>query len=361
MCTNAKTDQLLDVSEIRRQIKADLPATAFGRAPEQGVIMIVVNMVVLGIFFLMVKYSPSWYVGLAASVVLGQCFATLAFLAHDAMHGSIVANAKVQKCLGYLGFYPFFISPYLWRYWHVKAHHGRTNSPCDPDVIMNKEEHQGSRFARFYVNLIPSESTRFAGIFFFLYWFTIQGQHVLWGSFFNIRWELGGFSSDRKKAVRDTAIYLGLWTGVALIAGAYISVFIIILPMFIGNTIIMLFIVSQHTYRPRVNEGGENHPLKNTVSVRVPRWLDVINIHFSRHVEHHLFPSMSHKYLPLVTDWLRNNLKEHYLNPSIVDSTKIVFGTPRVYENNRYLNSPGDDSSRRIDTMAISRLLRNRY
>ncbi|QCN99920.1 hypothetical protein D3093_32310 (plasmid) [Azospirillum argentinense] len=334
-------DTMPDIATLRRRIMADLPADAFRNVPSKALLFIPLGAIVLGAVWIAGSRDLPWYGLLALSVVLGQVYATSAFLAHEVLHGSVVKSRALANFLGYFGLYPFLVSPHLWRVWHVRAHHGNTNSSRDPDVIVNLDEYRETFLARIWTRFIPCSRQRIAGTFFFLYWFTLHGQNILWFNRHYKHWNFSDYGFRRFRASMDTLGYLLFWGGIWYILGTYNSLFIILIPMMIGNAILLAFIATEHTCLPRFPV-GENHPLKNSVSARVPALVDKLNLNFSNHVEHHLFPTMNYSKTPLVRQWLRNNMSPHYLEPSLATCFRVLFSSPRVYCENDCLCYPDD-------------------
>lgn len=346
---------LLDVVELRRRIRKDLPKEAFENVPSKALLFIPLNLLFLAAAYIAHRYDMEWYWLVAISLVLGQVFATIAFLAHDVMHGTVVKSRKLMIFIAHFGLYPFLVSPHLWRVWHVAAHHGRTNTSRDPDAIVNLDEYRAVPFARLWTKLIPCSRNPISGLIFFSYWFTAHGQHVLWFNRLYKDWDLDSYGFNRTRAIVDTVIYVLFWAAIAVWLGPYKSLFIVFIPMIVGNAILLLFIANEHTYLPRSETGKTEHPLVNTVSVRVPPIIDKLNLNFSNHVEHHLFPSMNYKYTPLVRDWLRRNMADYYLEPTLGQSLRILFGTPRVYADAHHLCYPADVECTKVDTRQISK------
>jgi fatty acid desaturase len=80
--------------------------------------------------------------------------------------------------------------------------------------------------------------------------------------------------------------------------------------------------------------------LSTTLSLSSPRWLDAIHLHFSHHVEHHLFPTLSHRYYPLVRASLRRRAGTRYFAPTHWGALRVLYATPRHYAENNVLVNP---------------------
>jgi fatty acid desaturase len=342
--------------EIRQRIKNDLPAEAFERVPSKALLLVPLVGTVGALVYLVHRNDLSWYWLAAVSIVLGQIYATSAFLAHEISHGSVVRSKRLSDFLAYFGLYPFLVSPHLWRVWHVQAHHGRTNTERDPDVIVNLDEYRNTPLAKLWTRFVPCSRQRIAGTIFFFYWFTLHGQNILWFHRHYKHWDFNSYSFSWWRAIAETIGYLFFWVALLYTVGWYKGMFVVIIPMMIGNVILLSFIATEHTCLPR-SEVGDNHPLRNSVSARVPWLVDKLNLNFSNHVEHHLFPSMNYKHTSLVREWLRQNMKEHYLEPSLLQSFRALFGSPRIYCDNEHLCYPDDVDGTKMEIKRLRGML----
>ena len=265
---------------LRRTIIRTFPYQVFDRRPLQILLYI---PIVAGMYFLatwMNHVSHPWYLMLLGSLELSVLVSAAVFLAHEVLHGSVVKSKLLQDLAGYIGFAPFLVSPYLWRFWHNKAHHGHTNQGnYDPDSFGTLDRCEREPTTRFVTKLAPG-SGHFLSYIFLFYWFTFHGQVILWLG----RYSYAFRSFNRKRAVFDSALMLGFWGYLAWNIGWYGSFFTIVIPMLLGNFTIMSYIATNHFLRPQ-----SDHPLVNSMSITSPRWVDALHFNFSHHVEHHLF------------------------------------------------------------------------
>ena len=74
-------------------------------------------------------------------------------------------------------------------------------------------------------------------------------------------------------------------------------------------------------------DGFEN-TLKTTVSLKIPKWIDFIHLHFSHHVEHHLFPGASHKLFPELREVLLKDFKDEYKILSWSKAIRLILERP---------------------------------
>jgi fatty acid desaturase len=76
-----------------------------------------------------------------------------------------------------------------------------------------------------------------------------------------------------------------------------------------GSVFSSLYLLTQHGLHPL---SVRPDALRGTTSIALPRWLDVLHVHHSYHVEHHLFPSLNSDYYPHVSQLLRERYAAAY-------------------------------------------------
>jgi len=110
-----------------------------------------------------------------------------------------------------------------------------------------------------------------------------------------------------------------------------------VLPLIVANTIVMLFIMTNHNLSPL---GKINDPLVNSLSVRLPRVLEWLTLDFGFHAEHHLFPRMSTRHGRVVRDVLRAQFPERYQSLPLLTALGRLYRTARVYRDDVTLIDP---------------------
>src|SRR5262249_40575982 len=93
-----------------------------------------------------------------------------------------------------------------------------------------------------------------------------------------------------RRAIVATLTGGSVWAAVAFLVGARPVGFADVLPLIVANTIVMMFIMTNHNLSPL---SPVNDPLVNSLSVTLPRALEWLTLDFGFHTEHHLFPAMS--------------------------------------------------------------------
>ncbi|SMF00475.1 fatty acid desaturase family protein [Pseudobacteriovorax antillogorgiicola] len=318
--------------QIKRAIINELGQRTLRSHPWQALLYLPIVGGIATITAVVIQNDFVWQLNLALSVLLAMFYGAAVFLAHEAMHGSIVRNAIGQEIMGYLGFTLFLVSPHLWRVWHNKNHHGHTNQGNrDPDSFGTIDRYERVRSTRFVTQLAPGGRSWLSYLFLF-YWFTFHGQVVLW---IQSKFLHDFKGTNRKRAFVDTSLMLAFWVALGLSAGAYKSIFVILIPMVLGNFTIMSYIATNHFLMPQ-----DPHPLKNSMGINTSRFFDIIHFNFSHHIEHHLFPSVNWSQFPKIRRWLQKNYPEDYTAPSHGQALRLLYSTPRIYRDPEVLCDP---------------------
>ncbi len=338
--------------ELRHRIRSELPEDTFERQPWRALWFVPLTALGVGGIVMIITVRPAWYWALLIGLVVGHCIATLGFLAHETLHGSLVSSARLQTFLGYVGFAPMLVSPTLWRTWHNQVHHGKTNrSNADPDGFGTLSRFEKAPSTRFVARLAPG-SRRPMSYLFLTYWFMFHGQVVLWLQAPQMR----SFARmDHRRARIDSVVALLVWVVVAVLAGPWLALFAVVVPLAVANVVVMGYIATNHFLRPLTRA---NDPLENSMSVTTPEVIDRLHFRFSHHVEHHLFPTMSAKQAPRVRRWLQANEAERYVSPPHWKAILFLYRTPRVYLDSTTLVDPDDPAGRRADTSELADALR---
>lgn len=332
---------------LRRRIRDELPPDTFEPRPARALWFLPLSATAIASVGALVVVRPAWWWSLALAFVIGHCLAAMGFLAHEALHGSIVSSTKIQTFLGYLGFAPVGVSPALWRVWHNQVHHAKTNmGDADPDSFGTIRRYRKAPSTRFVARLAPG-SRHWSSAFFLTYWFTFHAQIVLW---IQSKYMRTFANLNRRRAKLDTLASFVGWIALATVAGWY-SVYALLIPVMVANAIVMSYIATNHFMRPQMET---NDPIENSMSVTTAPLVDRLHFNFSHHVEHHLFPRMSGASAPAVRAWLREHEGERYVSPPHPVAVAALYRTPRVYLDATTLVDP-EDLTRTVSTDALAR------
>jgi fatty acid desaturase len=147
---------------------------------------------------------------------------------------------------------------------------------------------------------------------------------------------------ERTLAIVERVAMAALWTALGLLIGGGAFVFAFVIPLLIGNAIVMGYILTNHSLSPLTDV---NDPLLNSLSVTAPRLVEILHLDFGLHVEHHLFPAMSSKYAPLVRNELLARWPERYQSMPLFQALWLLMRTPRIYLDAVTLVEPRDGRS----------------
>jgi fatty acid desaturase len=324
---------LYPLSKYVRELKPSLPADAFQPARSR-LWFIPVHLAVIVVAALAIARGwVPWPVVPVLSLVIGGAFACLTFVAHEGLHGGIVRGKRAKHVVGWIGFMPFVLSPRLWVAWHDRVHHANANMPEDPDMYPTLAEYQANKQIRKFVDWFSLGCRRWRGGLSLVLGFTVQSAHQLFAA------TTSGFltARERRFAFAETGLAIAIWATVAVVVGFVPFLFIYVLPLVVGNIIIMSFILTNHSLSPRV---AINDPLVSGLSVTSSRLVEWITLRFGFHVEHHLFPAMSSRHAASVRDLVRERWPERYQSMSLVDAMRELHRTARVYKDALTLVDP---------------------
>ncbi|WP_114571313.1 fatty acid desaturase family protein [Exiguobacterium flavidum] len=328
-----ESQDLHSFSWYAARVKKHLPAEAFQPVPIRLLGGFAYVLVVITGFLLIGLLELYPIVNIAIALVIGMSFAAMGFLGHEILHGTVVRKAWIRNVLGAVFFWPLSTGPRLWRKWHNLTHHVHTqDEENDPDAWPTLQKLAKSPALQ-WVYRLPFPIRAFFGFLSLSLTFSLHSLHMFFV-----------YIKDFKKETRTT-VWLQMllpwatWLGLLAIMGPVKWFFAFLLPLLIGNFIVMAYISTNHRLNPLV---PVNDPLANSLTVTVPRWVDFLHFNFSYHTEHHLFPGMSSKYYPLVKARIKEMWPERYHEMPMAKAMIALYKTPRVYFDNTGLIDPKD-------------------
>jgi len=320
--------------EYVRELRPHLPAEAFEPARSRlWWLALHVPLVAAGTALIAAKVLPIWLLP-AVSLLIGASFAGLVFLGHETLHGAVVRGKALRHLVGFVTFLPFVVSPRLWVAWHNRVHHGNANrAGVDPDAYPTLAEHRADLGVRISTDWFGAGRRRVYGLVSLFVGFAFQSGHVLL-----VAGRRGYLTRrEHRLALLETALGVSLWLGFAWALGPLGFFFACFVPWVVANAAVMAFILTNHSLSPLTER---NDPLENSLTVTVPRWVDVWTLNFGAHVEHHLFPWMSSRHAPAVTLLVRERWPERYQSLPLFTALRAVHATARVYLNPTTLFDP---------------------
>ena len=331
------------LSFYAKAIRPHLPESAFDAEPSRLVWLVVHVAIVVGGITALAHHVGGLIAAPLWSLLIGHSFGGLAFVGHETMHGAVVRNRVLRHLIGFVCFVPFLLSPRLWVAWHNKVHHGNTMiDGVDPDSFPTLADYKKSRALR-VADYFSIGLGHWFGFMTLLIGFTGQSTQML------LRWSRHTDALDdreRKLVVMEALLAVSVWAVVAWVVGPLVFVFAFLIPLSVGNVVVMSYILTNHSLSPLTSI---NDPLLNSLSVEVPEVVHRLHLHFGLHVEHHLFPAMSSANAHLVRAELRKQFPDRYQSLPLIAALRRLNGTPRVYATPTRLVDPR--SGREADTL----------
>lgn len=314
-----------------KNIRSNLPNYVFKPVPTRLLGGLAYTIVIVSGIMAISLLDLNIFVRLLISLVLGFSFSGVGFLAHEILHGTVVKRAWLKNILGGIAFLPLTVGPRLWTEWHNISHHGNTqHEDKDPDAWLSMKEFNGSGFVKF-IYKIP---LWFRSLFSFVALSVTFTLHSVRMFFSYIKTFKG---KKHVKMLIQFIIPWVIWIGLLALIGPEKWMFAYLIPFLIGNFIVMCYISTNHRLNPLV---PINDPLANSLTVTVPKWLDILHFNFSYHTEHHLFPGINPKYYGLVKKEILRLYPDRYHEMPLVEALKLLYKTPRIYYNNDKLIDP---------------------
>ncbi|MGC5325767.1 fatty acid desaturase family protein [Brevibacillus sp. SYSU BS000544] len=313
------------------RISPNLPKKAFKPVPERlwgglaFLAVVITGMLIIGFLNLAI------WGNLLIALVLGASFASMGFLGHEILHGTVVRKPWLREILGAIFLWPLSTGPKLWREWHNLSHHVHTqDADQDPDAFPTLEQFLREPVLRRLYRL-PFWVRSLLGFLSLSVTFTYHSLNM----FFRFLKEFG----PQKQPIVWMQLLLpwGTWIGLLVWMGPVKWLFAFVIPLLIANFIVMAYIATNHRLNPLV---PVNDPLANSLSVTVPRWVNVLHFNFSYHTEHHIFPGMSSKYYPMVKQQILHMWPDRYHEMPLGRALLSLWKTPRIYYNQTELIDP---------------------
>jgi len=326
--------ELRPMASYARALRPLLPAATFAPARSRVLWLPVHVAVISALAWALASGHVWWPVWPLVSIVIGCCMSGVTFLGHETMHGGVVRGRWAIRIVGWFGFLPFCVSPQLWMAWHNRVHHNHCGQPgIDPDMYPTLEEYRTQRSSRIMADYFGIGRQRVMGFASLLFGFTGQSSQMLYHA------RTRGYLSPRlhRRAILETLLGVAFWLTVAMLVGFVPFLFIYVLPLVVANSIVMMFIMTNHNLSALT---PINDPLVNSLTVTVPQPFEWLTLGFGYHVEHHVFPTMSTRHAPAVRDALLAQFPERYHSMPMSEALIRLYRTARVYRDATTLIDP---------------------
>jgi fatty acid desaturase len=209
------------------------------------------------------------------------------------------------------------------------------------------EEYHRDRSQRIMADYFGIGRRRLMGFLSILVGFTGQSSHML----FVARKRGILTAKHHREAIFETLLGVAFWATVAVLVGFVPFIFVYLLPLVVANSIVMLFIMTNHNLSPLTEI---NDPLLNSLSVTLPRPLVWLTLGFGFHTEHHLFPTASTRHGPAIRAAVMTKFADRYQEMSLFRAIGRLYATGRVYKDRHTLIDP--PSGQTFPTLAPSSL-----
>jgi len=337
-------EDLIPQSVYAKKLKPFLPPEAFEPDGSKLLIMFI-NLAILILGWGIADYLDRWpvyllWLYLPLALIMGNSIVTLGFFAHDFMHGSIQKKSRVTyNIISFLGFAMMFMPPTQWKYVHNIVHHGQTNYLDDPDrnYLYEQPNSWGKWIHNFFAPAIDNPA-----------WLIIIGLPASW--LFHQFCHLSSVLFFNKKSVDYVpASFIVTEKDRLMIALQLFAVLCLhfsilfyldfnpikvilgyFLPLAIGHSVAMFYIYTNHL---TCRMTSINDPLINSLSLRVPKIVDVLHFNFSYHTEHHIFPSINSNYYPLVQELIEVHYPNRMNLVNAGEAWRLLMETPRHYKD----------------------------
>jgi fatty acid desaturase len=326
--------ELKPASYYVKELRKTLPDAVFEPATSR-VLWLPVHAAIIGsLAWSMATGRLPWLLWPVASIIIGGCLAGLVFLGHETLHGGVVRGKTTIRVIGWTCFLPFMLSPQLWVAWHNRVHHNHcAKAGVDPDMYPTLEEYETQPAARIMADHFGLGRSRILSLLSLFFGFTGQSQQMLWTA------RRRGMLGEKlfRRALVESALGAAFWVAVALLVGFVPFLFVYALPLVVVNTIVMMFIMSNHNLSPLTDV---NDPLVNSLSVTMPRWLEFLTLDFGFHAEHHTLPQLSQRHGRILREALITQFPGRYQTMPLAKALVQIYHSARVYKDDVTLIDP---------------------
>jgi fatty acid desaturase len=339
------------VAGYARELRPLLPPGAF-RADSSRLTLVLINLAILALGWLMAsrleQWPPlAWTAFLPFTLVMANAVVVLLFATHELLHGSAIRGQGPRRWVGFLGLAVLWMPPTLWQAVHNRQHHGHTNSLADPDrsYLESQPANWGKRIQHAFV---PSDEVTPPGLVLGMAaaWWVHNLRSllsVLLAPYFTaataaVPAPFGVSRRERRAILLELLLIITVHAGVVTLIGLRPLPLLLgyVLPLVLGYAVVMAYIYTNHMLCPL---GEANDPLVNSVSLRLPAYLDFLHLNFSHHVEHHIFPGMNADFYPMLRRILLERYPDRYQSLSGPEAWHRLMTTPRHYRDGQTLVS----------------------
>ncbi|MFT5173268.1 MAG: fatty acid desaturase [Gammaproteobacteria bacterium] len=317
----------LTIGEVRKKLLPELPDGFFNRAPHRVVYLLVAfGALALNILVVAHAQSSPYFSGIYVICVLvnGNCLSFAFFYFHEAQHGAVLRDGALRFISTLLAGAPFLLTPTGWRKWHA-YHHRYTSMAEDFDRQRHPEfDDVNASSTRVHVYLKQMHYRKLTTYFVLL--LSIASSHA-YAVIKNLRGPNVVHLPRTRVLVEYAAVVLLFCTPLVLLP-IDVGLLGYLAPVLIANLIASTYVISNHCASAVT---VQNYPLLSATSVYLLRRLEWSHMHFGRHVEHHLFPSVSHDKLATVSKILRVKFADDFKEASLPTTMSNILSSENAY------------------------------
>ena len=287
--------------------------------------------------FVMTSPDLHWVIYLLSVLIVGNSMLVMSFAAHEMSHGGAgLRQGLISKALIHLGWIGgVFTTSTNQSVAHNRLHHIHTNKLNDPDRrVLQIEVAPYGKLAKLFSFFVPSHHyPKMTFLYGFSFLIFSYHNNLFWQTLLNSKQIYDLRLSDKEKIktsleyLSNILVYLFIWS----MSGFSLKGFIFIsLSYFVVAWLSGFYIITNHLNCSLLEEGMDNfeNTLKTTVSLKIPKWIDFLHLHFSHHVEHHLFPAASHKLFPELREILLKDFEKDYKILSWSEAIRLILERP---------------------------------
>ena len=321
-----------DPENVRKFLKDKLPPEVFNATPGLAVVPLI-HVCIVAFCIWAISKTDSYLYLVLLSMIAGHSMFCIANFGHYLSHKSVIKN----KHLCYL--FETFIwgtnmsSATVWTRAHNNYHHKYTNGTKDTFRYYSKGElNKVRKIVHFLIS--PSRYSKYNPLVLLTYLVT-HAEYMnaaltnRSGTNSNIVPYLSTYKDgDKRKIYAELAVIILIQIGVYFLIGQELLKYLLFagISIFVSSGVASIYLFTQHSM---YNLSDVNDPLRNSTSLTVPKFIDFIHLNVSHHVEHHIFASMSPKYLPHVKELLMKHYRDLYMCVRLSDIWGDIFsGSP---------------------------------
>lgn len=232
------------------------------------------------------------------------------------MHFSICRSVWMNRLIAFISSVPSLITPEVWLKWH-RHHHTYTGMKQDMDRMRHPQFDDFSRKSiRIFDRLM---NFNYKNIYSYLISFNVICFSHL-GMFVEGILRKSEFKINRNKAIFEVIVGSAIFFSPLVLFPFKLCFLGFYLPIIFSNLICGLYIVTNH-----MDNGlnDKNYPLFNSTSVSI--FWGISHMGFGRHVEHHIFPEVTHDKLKAITFLLRKNYPNEFKERSLFQALHSIW------------------------------------